>query len=390
MNTSIRAKMLGTGALTLLLGLGSWLAPAAQASQRPAARPATTTYPYKFSRIAWTGSDEVIAGTDSHGDLYYFWQASGTTTWHKQLVAAGTSKLSYSKPSITATSTTVYIAAVDGAGDLYYFTKTGTAKWHGVLLSTAGSPGKYQAPSITTGDGYVLISVGNTGGQLVNFTLAPGTTTWAQQTVAAGLFGPSSVTTLFDSLDSEYLGLLTASSGGTLYFWYEFLVAPRWNQQTVASPGTAGSYTGGSVAASPADIVIAAASTTGTVDAFTQPVGGSGWTSQTVSTTGGPYASPQVAWTGDVNGSSVSYDVITAASKAGALHYWWTPDGATTAWNPETVAAHGAKAVYANPGISVTSTSVVITAINTKPGDVMYWSQTFGTNPWSKEVVATG
>ena len=332
----------------------------------------------------------MIAATDSHGDLYYFWQTAGTTTWHKQLVASATSTLAYSKPSITATGTTVYIAAVDTAGDLYYFTKTGTAKWHGLLLSTAGSPGKYQAPSITTGDGYVLISADNTSGQLVNFTLAPGSTSWAEQTVATGLFGPPSVTTVFDSLDSEYLGLLTASSGGTLYFWYEFLAAPGWNQQTVASPGTSGSYTGGSVTASSADIVIAAATTTGAVDAFTQPIGASGWTAQTVSTSGGPYTSPQAAWTGPLSGTSISYDVITAANNAGGLHYWWVQDGSGGSWNPETIAANGTSAVYANPGIAITSTSVVITAINTKPGNVMYWSQAFGTTPWNKELVATG
>jgi hypothetical protein len=360
-------------------------APAAQASQRPAAGSAAT-YPYKFSRIAWTGSDEVIAATDSHGDLYYFWSASGTTTWHKQLVAGATSSLAYSKPSITAAGTTVYIAAVDGAGDLYDFTKTGTASWHGSLLSTGGSPGKYQAPSITAGDGYVLISAGNTGGDLVTFTLAPGSTSWAGQTVAAGLFGPSSVTTVFDSLDSEYLGLLTAASGGTLYFWYEFLAGPGWNQQTVA----AGNYTGGTVTAGNADIVIAAATTAGAVDGFTQPIGGSTWTAQTVSATGGPYTSPQAAWTGPVDGTSSSYDVITAANHAGALHYWWVLDGSGLAWNPETIAATGTHAVYANPGIAITSTSVVVTAINTKPGDVLAWSQPFGANPWNKQLVATG
>jgi hypothetical protein len=36
------------------------------------------------------------------------------------------------------------------------------------------------------------------------------------------------------------------------------------------------------------------------------------------------------------------------------------------------------------------STSVVITAINTKPGNAMYWSQAFANTPWHKEVVATG
>jgi hypothetical protein len=373
----------------LWLGVPALAAPAAQASQRPAAA-STATYPYKFSRIAWTGSDEVIAATDSHGDLYYFWQASGSATWHKQLVASATSGLAYSKPSITAAGTTVYIAAVSGSGNLYYFTKTGTASWHEVLLSTAGSMGKYQAPSITTGDGSVLISVSNTGGDLDTFTQAAGSSSWAYQTVAAGMFGPSSVTTVFDSMVSEYLGLITASSGGTLYFWWEHLAAPGWNQQTVASPGAAGSYTGGSVAASNADIVIAAATTTGAVDSFTQPIGASGWTQQMVTTSGGPYTSPQVAWTGPIDGTSDSYDVITAANHAGALHYWWVADGSGLGWNPETVAANGTAAVYANPGISITSTSVVITAINTKPGNVVYWSQAFETNLWHKEVVATG
>jgi hypothetical protein len=379
-----RAAAVGVAAL--LLGA----APAAQASQRPAA-PAATTYPYNFSRIAWTGSEEVIAATDKHGDLYYFWEASGSATWHKQLVAPATSGLIYSKPSITVAGTTVYIAAVDGAGDLYYFTKTGTAKWHQVLLSSTGQPGKWQAPSITASpDGSVLISVGNTGGQLANFTLPPGDPTWTVQTVASGRFGPSSITAVFDSHDSEYLGLITASAGGTLYFWWEYLAAPGWNQETVASPTPAGSYTGGSIAVSTTDIVIAAATTTGAVDSFIQPIGGSSWSQQTVASSGGPYTSPQVAWTGFLSGTSASYDVITAANKAGDLDYWFVEDGSGLGWNPETVAAHNAQAVYANPGTAITSTSVVITAINTKPGDVMYWFQGLGTNPWYKQLVATG
>jgi hypothetical protein len=133
--------------------------------------------------------------------------------------------------------------------------------------------------------------------------------------------------------------------------------------------------------------VIAAASTTGAVDSFIQPIGGATWTQQTVSAVG-PYTSPQIAWTGNVNGTS--YDVITAASKAGALSYWWLYDDSGLNWNAETVAAHTTQAVYANPGIAVTSTSVVITAINTKPGNVVGWSQAFGTSPWTRQVVAAG
>jgi len=90
-----------------------------------------------------------------------------------------------------------------------------------------------------------------------------------------------------------------------------------------------------------------------------------------------------------VGGGPASYFVITAASQTGKLAYWWELDG-TTSWNPETVASAGRRAAYANPAISVTGKSVVITVINTKPGSVYFWFQPFGTNPWHKQLVAAG
>jgi hypothetical protein len=135
---------------------------------------------------------------------------------------------------------------------------------------------------------------------------------------------------------------------------------------------------------------VTAATTTGNVDFFTQPIGGNGWTQQTVSSSGGPYTSPQINWTGPVNGTSGSYDVITAANAAGALDYWYFPDPSGLGWSSETVAAAGKLAVYANPGLAATNSSVVITAINTKPGNVMSWYQPFATNPWNQQLVAKG
>ena len=369
----------------LLLGLLAVAAPAAQASARPAAG-SVTTYPFTFSRIAWTGSDQVIAATDNHGDLYYFWQAAGTTTWHKQLVASG----GYGKPSIAWTGQAVFIATVTAGGYLVSFTKAPAASaWTGTLIASP-DPGSYQAPSVTVSpDGAIMISA-YTSGELQSFTQAPGGVAWSQNTVADGTFGPSSITTVYDSLASAYLGLITASSGGTLYFWWEFRGTGAWNQQTVASPSSAGGYTGGSIATTSTGIMIAAATTTGAVVVFAQPIGGSGWSAQTVSTSGGRYASPQIAWTGPTGRpGGPSYDVITAASNAGTLSYWWKTNGGLS-WNSETVAANGTNTVYAHPGIAITSTAVVITAINTKPGNVNYWWQAFSTNPWTKELVATG
>jgi hypothetical protein len=376
----------------LLVGGLAVAVPAAQASQRPAARTAAA-YPYTFSRVAWTGAGEVIAATDKHGDLYYFSQVQGSSTWTKQRVAKGTSTLAYSKPSITQAGTTVYIVAVDGSGDLYSFTKTGSAAWQQTLVAPGGSGSKFRAPSVTAaGDGSVLISVGNTHGELVSFTLPPGDTSWTEQTVAFGTFGPSSIAATFQSGNSMYMGMIAASSRGTLYFFWAFqpFLSDGWAQGTVASPGAGGGYTGGSVTASNTNFIVAAATTTGAVDSFTWPQDGGVWTEQTVASSGGPYTSPQIGWTGPVNGTSNSYDVITATNQAGTLDYWWVADGSGLAWNPETIAANGTKAVYATPGIAVTSTSVAVTAINTKPGNVVYWYQQFGSTPWNQQLVAKG
>jgi hypothetical protein len=386
-----RSAVAGLAALSL--GLLAWAAPAAQAAQRPAGAQVAPAilYKYTFSRIAWTGADAVIAATDSHGDLYYFWQASGTTTWHKQLVAKGTSRVAYAQPSIAWTGQEVFIAAVNSVGSLVYFSRQGGATtWSYELL--ASSSAKFQAPSVTAGGGTVVISAGSTygEGELEAFTLAAGSSTWTVQTLAFGTFGPSSATTVVGNSHVRDLGLITAVSSSNLYFWWADLGSNSWTEETIAAAGAGGGYTGGSVAASADSVLVTAATTTGAVDSFTQPLGSSGWTQQAVATSGGPYPSPQIAWTGPVDGTSNSFDVITAASKAGALDFWWVQDGTTNAWAPETVAANGLQAVYANPGISVTSTATVITAINTKPGNVMYWQQAFNTNPWTKEVVAKG
>jgi hypothetical protein len=61
-------------------------------------------------------------------------------------------------------------------------------------------------------------------------------------------------------------------------------------------------------------------------------------------------------------------------------------DGGSS-WNPETVAANGSHAAYANPSISATGKAVVITAVNTKPGDVLFWRQAFGATSWHKKLV---
>ena len=398
MTTSRMPRSAAGSLVALLLGLGAWAAPAAQATQSAAAAGKAAalpqaSYKYTFSRIAWTGSRKVIAATDRRHDLYSFWEASSSATWHKQLVAKGGSGTGYSAPSITWTGHAVAIAALDASGDLLYFTQhSGSTTWKRSTVAKAdGYP--YQAPSVTTaGDGSVLISDGDIANRLFSFTLAPDSSTWIRQWVSiGGLFGPSSITTCYDSIVHAYLGLITATSGGTLYFWWERLDSPGWNQEIIAASGPGGSFSGGSVAATNGALLLTTATTTGSIDLWWQTIGGSAWNQQTVAAAGGGnwYTRPVVTWTGPVLGGSDSYDVLTAATGNGTLYYWWKLDGGST-WTRELVAKSGPLASYAIPAIAVNAKSVNITAINIKPGDVLFWFQPFGTNPWHRQTVAKG
>ncbi|MGO8959457.1 MAG: hypothetical protein ACLQFR_19135 [Streptosporangiaceae bacterium] len=380
------------GLITLFVALTAAVVPAAQASQAPSgAWPAAASYKYTLSRIAYTGSRIVIAATDSHGDLYFFWKQEGTSTWHKQLVAKGGHGKSVSKPSIAWTGHAVLIVALDAAGDLISYTQhSGSSAWKYQRVARA-SGGHFKAPSLAVAaNGAVLIGTGTAAG-LVSFARAPGGSSWTRLSVASGTFGAPTIITCYDSIVSAYLGLIVAtSSNNSLDFWWERLDVPGWHQETIAAAGPGGSYYGGSLAATSSHLLVAATTTTGAVDEWSQPIGGSGWSQQTVAWSAGTtYSHAQIAWTGPVEGGSTSFDVITATTQSGRLAYWWTGDGGTI-WTAETVAAASKNVAYANPSIRVSDTSVIITAINTKPGNVLYWNQAFGTTPWHKQLVAKG
>jgi hypothetical protein len=366
--------------LTLALGLTAWVAPSAHAS------PAGGATRYSYSRIGWTGTQIVIAATDSHGHLYEFWQAAGKSAWHKELVSGASG---YGKPSIAWTGRVVAIAVVDAAGDLVYFAqKPGSSHWSHQRIAKK-SDGRFQLPSIAViPGGTVLISVGNRSG-LLSYE-RPFGGSWTKRQVASGTYGGSSVAAVYDGLISQYLGLITAVSGGTVYLWWERQDVGSWNRETIAAAGPGGGYDGPSITVTPSDLLVTAATSAGGVDFWYQPVGGSGWTGQTVAAAGTTvYGHPAIAYTGLVDGGPSFFYVITDTTQNGRLAFWWNLDGGSS-WNLETVAANGSHAAYANPGISATGKAVVISAVNTKPGDVLFWRQAFGASPWHKQLVGKG
>jgi hypothetical protein len=82
-----------------------------------------------MGQIAWTGSAVVITATTAEdGNLDYWWQQAGTSTWHPQVVAIGRQ---YATPAIAWTGSAVVITATDQYGNLdYWWQQAGTSTWH--------------------------------------------------------------------------------------------------------------------------------------------------------------------------------------------------------------------------------------------------------------------
>jgi hypothetical protein len=388
----MRARMLrgvAGGALTLTLGLTALSAPAAWASpsvQHP------VTYKFAVSKLAWTGSRAVIAATDTHGDLYYFWEASGSAKWHEQVVAKARNGVSYGKPAIAWTGHSVFIAAVNQAGALVYFLPHAGGTWSYHLLSSADLAGrlKWQAPSVTSiPGGGLLMTDGNGGGVLNSWELAPGASQWTELAVAFGTFGASSVT-ICPNGQHGYLGLVTAAAGGTVYFWWEYLDSPTWRLETIASPVLGVGFTSASITATNSTLLVTAATTNGLFVLWSQPIGGSGWSQQTVTSAGNRSGHPVISWFEmTIRLREFGYDVMAGIGPRGQLGFWWQPAGGSS-WYPETIAKAGKQAVYASPSISVSGKAVIVAAVNTKSGNLMFWYQLYGATPWHTQLVAKG
>ncbi len=370
----------------LALGVSVLSVPAAGASS---ASTATVTYKFTTSRVAWTGSRAVIAATDSHGDLYYFWQAAGSTTWHKQVVAQATTGVSFSNPSIAWTGQAVIIVALEASNSVVYFSPAAGGTWTKPQpVFSYGSD--WRAPTVTgVPGGGAIVDARTTTGKLYSTEFPPGGSGWTGGVVSYGISGPSSVITCYDSLADQYLGLIAATSGNALDFWWEYLGSGDWNQETIASLGVGVSFTSASITATNNTLLVAASTSTGTLYVFSQAIGGSGWTAQTVSSAVGTSSHPVIASFERLSVVLRTYVVIAETSPKGQLDFWWQPAGAST-WDQETIAKASKDAVYSSPDLSITGTSVLAAALNTKPGDVLSWYQSFGTTPWHEQLVAKG
>src|SRR5271165_702316 len=357
---------------------GGWAVAVALAAALMAGPAQAAPAPFTYSSVAWTGTTAIVAGTDSAGDLYYWYEPDGGSTFTEQLVANG--QHITGAPAIGWTGSTVIIAVSQGSQLDYWYQFAGTRSWHKQQVAAAKGT-SYGPPAIGWTGKSVIIAAADSTHTLDYWYESADTGSWHEQLVLAGVYGVDYNTAFGPSIGwtgSTVIISSTDNFGGVDYL-YQYAGTRHWHFQLVAAGiyppfgGTAIGWTGRSV-------VITASDQYGHLGYWYQPAGTGTWHGQLVAKD--VYENvPAIAWTG----SSV---VITAVSVRGNLEYWWQAAG-TRPWNKEQVAHALGAGQEVNPSIAAAGDAVIITAVDGS-GNLDYWSQQYGTGSWNKQQVAAG
>jgi hypothetical protein len=375
---SLRRVWAAAGMLAVLVG-------ATLALPGPPARADVGFRDAPYGTVAWTGSTAVVAETGTNGDLYYWYNPGGNTSWHEQTVATATTQIEYSDAAIAWTgrysksASSVVIVAYGDNGALYYWWQAaGTKTWHKQTVATGNA---YISPTIGTTSDSVVIAAADGNGN-VNYWYQPfGHTGWTHNKVAAG-----KDTKEFDSASIGWTGstvvIAAGTTSGDVFYWWNPGGDTTWHKQTVALGAGELYYEEPSLGVAKDSVILAAVDTFGVVYYWYETFSTSTWHQQTVTPTTSGYGNPSIAWSG-------STALITAANGNAGLSYFYQYGGTTT-WHQQTVTPSGQ---FGEQGASITATSkaTVITGIDNTdtPGNVDYYSQTFGTSPWNSETIAS-
>jgi hypothetical protein len=369
---------------------------------------------FAHSGIAWTGNSVGVVASDNNdfsgGNLYYFWQQTGTGTWHRELVAAANGGTcpgnctgwctsvpwGYSSDAIAWTDESMVIAAVDqrDGGIYYWWQAKDTGSWHQQKVA-AGPPGccsfgsvvngvvtpsvwGYSMPSIAwTGKSVVLTACDHQGGLHYWFE-EKGRTTWYHELVAkqgCSWWQPSIAWTG----SSVVIAATCNANGGICYYW-QAAGSGVWNRQVVDSAANDGppsiAWTGNAV------IITAQGGGLIGVIYWWQAAGTQTWhKQQVVGMSESAFGLPAIAAADD----SVVIASGEEAPQQNHLDYWWEPFTSTGNWTLQYPSGNGDFSAWTDPGaIAWTGVSVVIVS-TTACGDLDYWWQQKDTTTWHKQ-----
>jgi hypothetical protein len=358
---------------------GGWAVAVGLAATLMAGPAQAASSPFTYSSVAWTGTSAIVAGTDSKGDLYFFSEGFLIRKFYGQLVASG--QHFTGAPAIAVTGSTISIAVSQGSQVDDWYELGGTGRWHEQVVAAARGTSYGPAAIGWTGSRVTIAAADTINGldYLDYWYESAGATTWHEQLVSTGLYGPGYNTAYGPSIGwtGRHVIIAFIDRIGSLDYFYEDAGTTTWHKQLVKYIGFP-SFADPSMAWTGSEIVITAiVQGAGVLDYWYEPAGTKTWHEQVVAQN--IYAPPAITGTG----GSV---VITATSEHGNLEYWSQAAGTRT-WHNQQVAAAPGVTGYANPSIALAHGAVIITAVERSSGDLDYWA---GPGPWSEQRVAAG
>jgi hypothetical protein len=274
--------------------------------------------------VVWTGAVLETTALSVQGQLYVYEQEPGATSWtHRELANASPDGNFFETVSMTATSSSVQIAAQDDQGNIWFYQQNdSTGVW-----SKAQLVGNL---SYVSGEGLQTPKIAWTG--------VPGHT------------GANSVIT-------------AADSSGNVLMWYQN--GGGWVQETVAdAPTPPDRYFDATPTATDTGIDVMALDTDGDLYSFFQPYGPNPWTVTQVSAPVDHYFnSAAVTWDGtNVDIAAVYNNGSPYPYGADELMFLWKSDSAS-GWSQEDVRQVPATQPFDyTVGLTYTGTNLLLTA----------------------------
>jgi hypothetical protein len=389
---------------------GSMLASAAPAG----ATPLTASHAHPLTSgingqtpapIVWNGTDLATTTAGANGNLVAYEQTPGATSWQKQtvLTEAANGGVALEDPSITATSTGIQIVAQDSQGNIWFFQQNdGQTTWSPPQYVGSGLPGlggakiAWTGVAGHTGTNSVITAIDTSGDVIFWYQNGSG---WTQETVGNATSGNFYFDPAITATDKGIV-IVSPGSNGAFYSWYQAYGAPTWGFDGSVGVQNGEAFGGLSLTWDGTNVDVAAAYADGNGGNYDQvmflwkPDAAEFWSDEELpSANAGQQVDygPGIAWSG-FNLIVTAIQNTTAASTA--LETWW----------------QGTTFTQFNIGLSATSASgygpstVVSTHSATKKGEVVYvaptssndfttaglsdWTVPTGGTRWTKHTIA--
>jgi hypothetical protein len=194
--------------------------------------PAAQAVSYGQPVITVADGNSVIAVQGSDNALLFYWNEFGTSTWHREVVAAAGS--TFSTPSIVQDGNSVVIAAQGVNNSLdFYWQANGASSWHPEVV--AGPRTTFSAPSIAQDGNSAVISAEGPSNSLRFYWAANGSSAWTPEVVAG------TGTTFSDpslAVNGKSVNIAAQGPGNSLRFYWAANGSSAWTPELVAGAGT--------------------------------------------------------------------------------------------------------------------------------------------------------